>query len=143
MKKSVKVWTTESEDELRGCYEYTDWNVLTDSCADVNEAADVVCDYIRFCEDMIIPTKTIKVSPNNKPWITKSVTALLNEKKIAFQKGDKEHRKQIQTRLRAELRKGQRIFKEKIEKQFGSGRMKDAWEGLKTLTGETKRNSNE
>ena len=42
MRKSVKVWTTESEDELRGCYECTDWNVLIDSCADVNEAADVV-----------------------------------------------------------------------------------------------------
>ena len=73
------------------------------------------------------------------------------EKKIAFQKGDKEHRKQIQTRLRTELRKGQRIFKEKIEKQFGTGRIRDAWKGLKTLTGErtglktltgeTKRNS--
>ena len=141
VKKSVKVWTTESEDELRGCYECTDWNVLTDSCANVNEAADVVCDYFRFCEDMIIPTKTIKVFTNNKPWITKSIKTLLNEKKFAFQKGDKEHRKQIQTRLRTELRKGQRIFKEKIEKQFGTGRRKDAWEGLKTLTGETKRNS--
>ena len=99
----------DSDDELRGCYECTDWNVLTDSCADVNEAADVVCDYIRFCED-IIPTKTIKVFPNNKPWITKSIKTLLNKKKIAFQTGDKEHRKQIQTRLRAELRKGQRTF---------------------------------
>ena len=140
MRKSVKVWTTESEDELRGCYECTDWDVLTESCADVNEAADV-CDYIRFCEDMIIPTKTIKVFPNNKPWITKSIKILLNEKKIVFQTGDREHRKRIQTRLRAELRKGQRTFKDKIEKQFGTGRMRDAWEGLKTLTGETKRNS--
>ena len=110
MRKSVKVWTTESEDELRGCYECTDWNVLIDSCADVNEAADVVCDYTRFCEDMIIPTKSIKVLPKNKPWITKSVKALLNEKQIEFQIGDKEHRKQIQTRLRTELRKGQRFF---------------------------------
>ena len=42
MRKSVKVWTTESEDELGGCYECTDWNALTDSCADMNEAADVV-----------------------------------------------------------------------------------------------------
>ena len=39
------------------------------------------------------------------------------------------------------MRKGQRIFKEKIEKQFGTGRIRDAWEGLKTLTGEMKRNS--
>ena len=56
-----------------------------------------------------------------------------------FQNGDKEHRKRIQTRLRAELRKGQRTFTEKLEKQFGTGRMRDAWEGLKILTGETKK----
>ena len=140
VRKSVKVWTTESEDALRGCYECTDWNVLNDSCADVNEAADGVCDYIRFCEDMIIPTKTTKVFPNNNPWITKSIKALLNEKKIAFRTGDREHRKRIQTRLRAELRKGQRTFKDKIEKQFGTGSMKDVLEGLKTVTGETKGN---
>ena len=55
---------------------------------------------------MIIPTKSIKVFPKNKLWIAKTIKTLLNEKKIAFQKGDKEHRKQIQTRLRTELRKG-------------------------------------
>ena len=90
---------------------------------------------------MIIPTKTIKVFPNNKPLITKSIKTLLNEKEITFQKGDKELRKRIQTRLRAELRKGQKIFKDKKEKQFGAGIMRDAWEVLKTLTGETKRKS--
>ena len=79
---------------------------------------------------MIIPTKTVKVFPNNKPWITKPIRTLLNEEKIAFQTGDKEHRKRIQIRLRTELRKGQRAFKKKIEEQFGTGRMKDAWEGL-------------
>ena len=140
VRKSVKVWTTESEDELRGCYECTDWNVLTDSCADVNEAADV-CDYIRIFEDMIIPTKTIKVFPNNKPWITKSIETLLNEKKIVFQTGDRLHRKRMQSRLRTELRKGQRTFKDKMGKQFGAGGMTAALEGLKTLTGETIRNS--
>ena len=88
---------------------------------------------------MIIPTKTNKVFPNNQPWITKLIKTFLKEKKIAFQKGDKEHRKQIQTRLRTDLRKGQRTFKERIEKQFGTGRMRDAWEGLKALTGETKK----
>ena len=50
------MWTTESENGLRGCYECTDWSVLTDSCAGVNEAADVVFDNIGFCDVMIIPT---------------------------------------------------------------------------------------
>ena len=60
---------------------------------------------------------------------------------MRFRKGIRNIENRSKLELRTELRKGQRIFKEKIEKQFGTGRMKDAWEGLKTLTGETKRNS--
>eukprot|EP00745_Piridium_sociabile_P040895 TRINITY_DN7963_c0_g1_i8.p1 TRINITY_DN7963_c0_g1~~TRINITY_DN7963_c0_g1_i8.p1 ORF type:complete len:536 (+),score=69.46 TRINITY_DN7963_c0_g1_i8:209-1816(+) len=141
VKKSVKVWTTESVDELRGCFDCTDWGVLTDSCQNVHEVADVVSCYIKFCENMIIPTKTIKIFPNNKPWISKSIKSVLNEKKAAFQTGNKESRKQVQTRLRGELRKGQRDFKTKVEQKFQTGKMNDAWDGLKTLTGETKKKS--
>ena len=62
-------------------------------------------------------------------------------RKIAFQTVDREYRKRIQSRLRAGLRTGQRTFKDKLEKHFGIGRMRDAWEGLKTPSGEIKRNS--
>ena len=47
VRKGVKVRTTENEDELRGCYECIDWTVLTDPCADVNEASDVDCDFVK------------------------------------------------------------------------------------------------
>ena len=46
-----------------------------------DSAAGVVSGYISFCEDIIIPQKTIKLFPNNKPWISKSLKAILNEKK--------------------------------------------------------------
>ena len=81
VKKSVKVWTPESEEQLRGCFECTEWNVLVDSCENVSEAADVVSSYIGFCEDILISTKTVKVFPNNKTWISKSVKSTLNEKR--------------------------------------------------------------
>ena len=51
----------------------------------VNEATDVISSYINFCEDMLIPTKMVKIFPNNKPWITKALKKTINEKKIAFQ----------------------------------------------------------
>ena len=89
VKKSVKVWTPESEKQLRGCFECTEWSVLVDSCENVSEAADVVSNYIVFCEDMLISSKTVKVFPNNKTWISKSIKSTLNEKKIAFQTGDR------------------------------------------------------
>ena len=57
VKKSVKVWTPESEEQLRGCFECTEWSVLVDSCENVSEAADVVSSYIGFCEDMLFQLK--------------------------------------------------------------------------------------
>ena len=141
VKKSVKVWTPESEQKLRGCFECTEWNVLVDSCENVSEAADVVSSYIGFCEDMLISTKTIKVFPNNKTWISKSIKSTLNEKKIAFQTGDRAERKRVQANLTRELREGKREYSVKIENQFQTGNTADAWDGLKTLTREKKNKS--
>ena len=84
VKKSVKVWTPESEEQLRGCFECTEWSVLVDLSENVSEAADVVSSYIGFCEDMLISTKIVKVFPNNKRWISKSIKSTLNEKKDSF-----------------------------------------------------------
>ena len=93
-------------------------SVLVDSCENVSEAADVVSSYIGFCEDMLISTKTVKVFPNNKTWISKSIKSTLNEKKIAFQTGDRAERKRVQAKLTKELREGKREYRAKIEKRF-------------------------
>ena len=138
VKKSVKVWTPESEEQLKGCFECTEWSVLVDSCENVSGAADVVSSYIGFCEDMLISTKTVKVFPNNKTWFSKSIKSTLNEKKIAFQTGDRAERKRVQAKLTRELREGKSEYRAKIETQFQTGNMADAWGGLKTLPGEKK-----
>ena len=141
VRKSVKVWTPESEEQLRGCFECTEWSVLVDSCENVSEAADVVSSYIGFCEDMLFSAKIVKVFPNNKTWISRSIKSTLNEKKIAFQTGDRAERKRVQAKLTRELREGKREYRAKVEKQFQTGNMADAWDGLKTLTGEKKNKS--
>ena len=48
VKKNVKVWTPGSEEQLRGCFECTEWSVLVDSCENVSEAADVVSSSLLF-----------------------------------------------------------------------------------------------
>jgi hypothetical protein len=37
---------------------------------------------------MIVPTKEIKLYPNNKPWISRSLKNTIKEKRAAFQSGD-------------------------------------------------------
>ena len=48
--KRVKVWTLKDVDELRGCFEWTDWSEHADLSQDVNETAIVVTGYFCFCE---------------------------------------------------------------------------------------------
>lgn len=71
VKQKVKVWTEDSSLALQGCFECTDWSVFLDSSDDINELTDVVCSYITFCKEPAIPTKEVKVFPNNKPWVSK------------------------------------------------------------------------
>ena len=42
----------------------------------------------------MIPTKMVRIFPNNKPWITEALKKKINEKKIAFQ--SKQDRKAVQ-----------------------------------------------
>ena len=69
--KSVRVWSDDACEELRACFECTDWSVFHDEDNNVDNVADCVSEYINFCVDMIIPCKTIKLFPNNKPGVTK------------------------------------------------------------------------
>lgn len=43
----------------------------------LEEATEVVTHRITFCEEMTVPTKTVKVFSNNKPWITKALKTTL------------------------------------------------------------------
>ena len=59
--------------------------LFVDSCEHVNDTPGVITDYITLCEDKIIPKKIVKVFPNNKPSIAKSLKKSINEKQVAFQ----------------------------------------------------------
>ena len=79
--REVSVWTYGAIKELNGCFHSTNWDVFKDSCTDLDELTFTVSSYIRFCEQMIIPTKTITLYPNNKPWVSRSLKHILNLKK--------------------------------------------------------------
>ena len=136
IKKTIKIWTPENIDQLKGCFECTDWGVMIESSTSIDQATDVITSYIRFCEDNIVSKKSIKKFHNNKPWDTKRIKNTLNEKKIAFQSGSLVDRKIVQAKLRKELKEGKRKYKTKIENLFKSKNVADTWKGLKTLTGE-------
>ena len=51
--KVCQCWTEEAIDELRGCYESTDWNLFFESHNKMDQSVDVLSEYIRYCAETI------------------------------------------------------------------------------------------
>ena len=120
---------------LQGCFDCTDWSVFTDSCDNIDELTDVVCSYISFCEDNVIPTKTVKVFPNNKPWASSALKGLIHNRKNAFNEGDLPKVKDLNREIKSEIKKAKLRYKDKIEAELSSNNLKEAWNGMKVMTG--------
>ena len=86
---SVKQWSAETAQQLQACSECTDWNVFIDSTDDLNELIDTASSYVKFCEDLIKPSKQVECYSDHKPWITKDIKHIINKKKQIYSQGDK------------------------------------------------------
>ena len=80
LKKDVKVWSCDSVEKLQGGFDCTDWDMFLDSCDNIHDATDVISDYITFCEDMILPKKTVQSYPNSKPWVSNPLKKRVGER---------------------------------------------------------------
>lgn len=100
-------------------------------------------DYLNFCVDMVVPTKTVRCYPNNKPWITQKVKDVLNRKKKAFKTKDKEEMKDAQREVKRCLKEAKESYRRKVQKKLGENSMQDVWDGVKTNTGHKAKTSTE
>ncbi len=64
-------------------------------------------DYIDFC----VPTKEIKIYPNNKMYISTEVKHIMNLRKIAFKNRDRAEKKHVEKDLRGKLREAKKAHK--------------------------------
>lgn len=134
-KIDVKCWTATATGALQDCLASMDWDVITDRTDNINEAAFAIAGYIQFCEDTIIPKKTIKMFPNNKPWVTPELKQLLNQKKSLFKSGGTaEDKKTIQRKIKNLIKDCKAAYKHKLEGFFSSAPRR-AWQGVQTITG--------
>ena len=73
--------------------------------------------------------KNFKSFPNNKPWVTKEIKEVINEKKRAFAEGNKDKIKAVQKKLSKMIREGKDKYKQKLERSFKDGNSREAWAG--------------
>ncbi|XP_048842540.1 uncharacterized protein LOC125715253 [Brienomyrus brachyistius] len=139
--RSIRRWTPEMEDALRDCYDTTDWDVLLSTHGeDIEGVTHCLTDYLNFCVDVVAPAKTVRCYPNNKPWVTQEVKAVLNKKKKAFRNRDKEEMKTAQREVKQCVREAKDTYRRKVEQKLGENNMRDVWKGVKTITGHNTKN---
>jgi hypothetical protein len=76
------------------------------------------------------------VFDNNKPWVTSDLRKEIVEKHKCY---GKENYKEAQHRLNCKIKEAKMIYKRKVENLFRSNNPRDAWKGLKELTGIAKK----
>ena len=107
---------------------------MQDSCDSLDELTDVVTSYVSFCVDTVVPVQKCKVYPNNKPWVSKQLKKVLNEKKRAYLQADLVERREVQRTVRSEIRKARESYKNKIELKFKTDDIRTVWQGIKTMS---------
>ncbi|KAK0135164.1 RNA-directed DNA polymerase from mobile element jockey [Merluccius polli] len=143
-RRSLRIWSPEAEDALRDCFETTDWSVLQSPHGeDIEGLTHCLTDYLNFCMDVVAPARTVRCFPNNKPWVTRGVKAVLNKKKAAFRRGDKEAMKAAQREVKVCLRDAKESYRRKVEQKLQENNMREVWNGVKTITGYKAKSSSE
>ncbi len=72
--RTVQCWSDQLDAILQDCFDHVDWDMFRAASDDDIEAySDMVTCFIRKCIDDVVPTKTIRIYPNQKPWINSDV----------------------------------------------------------------------
>ncbi len=103
--RTVQCWSDQSDAILQDCFDHVDWDMFrAASDEDIEEYSDSVTCFIRKCIEDVIPTKTISIYPNQKPWINSDVRSALSARTSAFKSGNTDDRKQASYDLRRSIK---------------------------------------
>ena len=133
--KKRKVWDETAIENLQTCFEISDWDAMTATATDLDEAVDSVNGYILFCQDLYIHEKSVKIYPNQKPWVRSHLKKLLDERKAAFLCKNENGMKETNRKIKKEIADAKSKYKDKLENKFRSGQTREAWQCMQMITG--------
>lgn len=88
---------------------------------DLDELKETVSTYIMFCEDLVIPRKTICIYPNNKLWVSKSVRTTIIQRICSFNEGNGALLRELQKQVKKELKLAKHNYKDKVVYMLSTG----------------------
>ena len=136
-----RIYSDENCDNLKACFDTTEWDNLITDDDDIDTKADVITDYVKFCTDLCIPVKTVKKYANQKPWMTRELLDLIDEKQQAHVDGNKKLYHKLKKKLTRGMKKSRAKYTHKIQEHLADDPA-NAWNDIKKLTGLPPKNSN-
>eukprot|EP00061_Rhincodon_typus_P014343 g41302.t1 len=76
-RKEVQCWSEAVEDGLRDSLDSVDWTVFKRSAENPDKFATTVTNFITKHVEGCAPKKSIRVFPNQKPWMNQEIHSLL------------------------------------------------------------------
>lgn len=131
MVRTTKQWTREAVEELRTCFETTDWDSMRATCDSLDDYTDTVTSYIHFCEDSIVPSRTRVSYNSDKPWFTPKLKQLWIEKREAFKSGDKDCYKEAKYRFSKEVATARSHHSENMQQQISENDVASVWKSFR------------
>ncbi len=132
---TIQCWSDQSDAILQDCFDHVDWDMFWAASDDNKEAySDTVTCFIRKCIEDVVPTKTIPIYPNQKPWINSNVRSALSARTSAFKSGNTDDRKQASYDLRRSIKAAKRQYKNKVEEQFNNNNPRSMWQVINNIT---------
>ena len=95
---------------------------------------ETLTDYINF--SLLLPTEILRLYPSNKPWINSHFTKMITDTHRALKACNIRKYREKQTEVNKATQRVKVEYRDKVEQPFKSNDMKDAWKGLKALTGQ-------
>ncbi|KAK7886937.1 hypothetical protein WMY93_026558 [Mugilogobius chulae] len=104
------------------------------SADDIHEFTDVVISFVYKLTEDVVPTKTIKVFSNQKPWVDRSVRGALNARTAAYNQGDMSLYKAERYNVRKTVNMAKQRYGNRVELQLADRDSRRMWQGLRTIT---------
>ncbi len=135
--REVTRWSSHSEAMLQASLDDVDWDMFRASSADVSEFTDVALSFVNMLTDQATETVTIRTFSNQKPWVDRTIRAVVNQRTAAYNggllSGNMSEYKTLCYALRRAVRAAKRRYRERIESHFQLNDSRRMWQGLKTI----------
>ncbi|KAK2841216.1 hypothetical protein Q7C36_012795 [Tachysurus vachellii] len=125
VQRDVARWTDQSVAALQDALDDADWDMFRRSSDDVNMFTEAVVGFIGKLTDNTVQKTTIRMFPNQKPWVDKTIRDALRSRSAAYNMGlatgDMDEYTAASYNVCRAVKEAKRRYGRKIEAQFPHG----------------------